>query len=237
MVMGVSHPAKFSDPIMEAITRTLKAVLPPGTLAGEPLVLDPFAGTGRIHRLQAEGYLTVGVELEPEWAEMHPATICGDSTRLFQLVREHVTGVVDAVVTSPCYGNRMADTYAGDAKGSRRFTYRTHLGRDLSPGSAAGLQWGDAYRELHRRVWAQCAMLVRPGGWMLLSMSDHVRNDWTQPVTLWHATTLTELGFRLKRWEPIETQRVGMGSTGSREQRAREEWLLTFQMPERGNDE
>jgi hypothetical protein len=30
-------------------------------------VLDPLAGTGRIHQLQTYGYDTVGVELEPGW--------------------------------------------------------------------------------------------------------------------------------------------------------------------------
>ena len=223
----VKHPAKFSRAIVEAIERTLVAYVPPGTLAGEPTVLDPFAGVGTIHRLRKIGYQTVGVELEREWADQHPGTICGDSTRLAELV--YPFSAFDAVVTSPAYGNRMADAYDG-RDGSRRSTYRLALGRPLSDGNGAGLHWGDEYRELHWIVWQQCAQVLKPGGFFLLNVSDFVKNDYTQPVALWHAATLSRLGFQLVRWEPIDTQRFGLGSDASRGQRAREEWLLTFQL-------
>lgn len=229
MNRDVKHPAKYSAPIMEAIHRTLGAYVPTGTTAGEPWVLDPFAGTGRIHALQSIGYATTGVELEPEWAGMHPDTIVGDSTRLLEALGERIQ--FDAVVTSPCYGNRMADTYDG-RDGSTRHTYRIDLGRELSEGSAAGLQWGEEYRALHTAVWSQCAQFLKPGGYLLLNISDHVRNDWTQPVTMWHAHVLGRLGFDIQRWEPITTQRQRQGSSGSRDQRAREEWLLTFRKDE-----
>jgi hypothetical protein len=40
---------------------------------------NQIAGTGVIHELPNE---TIGVEIEPEWASMHPDTIVGDATRL-----------------------------------------------------------------------------------------------------------------------------------------------------------
>lgn len=71
-------------------------------------VLDPFAGVGGIHDLADDRWNTYGVELEPEWAHQHPRTRVGDATAL-----EWGDDSVDVVATSPCYGNRMADTYDG----------------------------------------------------------------------------------------------------------------------------
>ena len=103
------HPAKFSAPILEAIAGQLadEMVPPGGTL------LDPFAGVGLVHKLADEhGYDSLGVDLEPEWAATHERTICGDSTMLATLIGPYA-GHVDAIVTSPAYGNRLADQYLG----------------------------------------------------------------------------------------------------------------------------
>lgn len=92
------HPARFSDAILD----TIAPFLQPGWR-----VVDPFAGVGRIHELgERVGCQTVGVELEREWAWQHPQTIVGDARELVKIVGEKSA---DAVVTSCCYGNRMAD--------------------------------------------------------------------------------------------------------------------------------
>lgn len=89
----------------------LQAAVPPERY---PFVLDPFAGVGKIHTLENH---TSGIELEPEWAAQAPInkgiTIVGDA---LERMREWATFYVgfDAVVTSPTYGNRMADHH--DAK-------------------------------------------------------------------------------------------------------------------------
>lgn len=273
----VKHPAKFSQPILDAIRRVLPVYCPTGPLV-PAVVLDPFAGVGRVHELRADGYRTIGVELEPEWSGQGDGTLVGDSRRLRQVLA-NAPGtpwdnasqqvLVDAIVTSPCYGNRMADTYAGESvcptcKGigrvealaelegdqvacgtkacercegsgqiapTTRHTYRLYLGRELTDGNAGGLQWGDEYRQLHRQVWRECTKVLRPGGVLLLNISDHVRDDLPQPVTMWHSTTLTEYGFRLLAWTPIRTKRNKMGSDGSRDKRPDVEWLLTFRWP------
>src|SRR5207302_7210410 len=109
----VRHPAKFSDPLLPV----LRALIHPGAR-----VLDPFAGSGRIHEITDNA---VGIEIEPEWADLHPHTHCGNALDL-----PFADAVFDVICTSPTYGNRMADHH--DAKDdSRRNTYRHALGRPL----------------------------------------------------------------------------------------------------------
>jgi DNA modification methylase len=213
------HPAQFSTPILDTIAALLVVYVNPGST-----VLDPFAGVGGIHALS--DYRTVGVELEPEWAAAHPDTICGDSTDLSCMFDPES---VDAIVTSPAYGNRMADNYAGDANGSRRFTYRIALGRALSPWNGAGLQWGTEYRNLHETVWAECHTVLKPGGMLIVNVSNHIRKGIEQPVVEWHLSTLIDLGFRLEEARPVRTMRMRYGQNGER--RVSTEKVLALSKP------
>jgi tRNA G10 N-methylase Trm11 len=132
------HPARFTPSIMEMFTE-----LADRHHLHDARVLDPFAGTGRVNDL---GLDSVGVEIEPEWAGMSPRTLVGDATAL-----PFPAGTFGAVITSPTYGNRMADHH--DARdGSRRTTYRHLLGRPLSAGNAGAMQWGEPYQDLHRQA-------------------------------------------------------------------------------------
>lgn len=176
------HPAKFTDALIEPM-RVMLQLNHSGSL-----VLDPFAGTGKIHALHPE-YNTVGIEIEPEWAALHPRTICGDALRL-----PFSAGAFDTVCTSPTYGNRMADTYNG-RDGSRRNTYRIAIGRDLNQHNSGGLQWGKRYRSFHVAAWNEARRVLRPGGLLLLNMKDHIRRGVVQPVTAWHVETITAAGF------------------------------------------
>lgn len=102
-----AHPAKFSDEVLDALGEITKR-----RVKRHEKVLDPFAGIGRIHHLaDAKGWDSVGVEIEPEWADAHARTICGDSTKLTKRFKR---GQFVAVITSPVYGNRMSDSH--DAK-------------------------------------------------------------------------------------------------------------------------
>ena len=95
------HPAKYSAPVLDVITDILE------TRQINGLTIDPFAGTGRIHQLATHLRPTIGVEIETEWADMHPNTIQGDSTQLAQIVKQLDLPPVNAIITSPAYGNRM----------------------------------------------------------------------------------------------------------------------------------
>lgn len=195
----MKHPAKMTDVILEEIARHVL----PGRL------LNPFAGTGRIHLLEQADVETWGVELEPEWANMHPRTILGDATAL-----PFVDDSFDCIATSPCYGNRMADHH--EAKdNSRRITYRHTLGRPLHPNNAGQLQWGKQYRKFHYEAWTEVVRTLKPGGRFILNCSDHIRKGEVQPVTTWHKLVLVGLGLHTTSQHRIETPRMGFGANAA----------------------
>lgn len=194
----MNHPARFNDDILAAIASLLPK---------EGLVLDPFAGTGRIHELATDRLRTVGFEIEPEWAALHPDTECRDSTRMSDVP----DGLYDAVATSPVYGNRMSDHYKAKDS-SRRFTYRSSLGRDLHENNAGRYQWGAVYVNLHEQVWRQCVRVLKPGGIFVLNVKDHIRQAQVVRVSEWHVGFLEAQGLELFTFMMVPSKGTGMGS-------------------------
>ena len=198
--MSTKHPAKFNDAILAAIESELPEV---------GRVLDPFAGTGRIHELATETRYTYGIELEAAWADMHPSTTIGNALTL-----PWIDNTFDAIATSPTYGNRMADTYDG-RDGSKRNTYRTALGQDLRSENSGAMQWGDEYREFHGKAWTEARRVLKPGGVFVLNVKDHIRKGERQYVTNWHVVHLqTVLGFHEIGAQRIPTRGNGFGANG-----------------------
>lgn len=191
---GISHPARYSDALLPVFAELL---------ADHKKVLDPFAGTGRIHEL--EGHITIGVEIEPEWATLHPDTIVGNA-----LVLPFDDEEFDAICTSPCYGNRLADSHNAIDPGARH-SYTHDLGRTLSKDSSGAMQWGDDYRKFHVMAWAEAIRVLRPGGVFVLNISDHIRNFTRCPVSAWHATILLNKGLKLIDCVPVSTSRLRAG--------------------------
>lgn len=193
---GIRHPAKYTDGLLPIF----ESMIPKGSR-----VLDPFAGTGKIHSLP---FQTVGLEIEPEWANMHVNTICGDATSM-----PFADSVFDVICTSPTYGNRMADCH--NAKdGSRRNTYTHSLGRKLHENNSGKMQWGAAYRELHEKAYVECKRVLREDGLFILNMKNHIRAGKEVDVFGWHLSCLDELGFELLRIEKLETKGNGFGANG-----------------------
>ena len=203
-MVKVAHPAKYTDVLIDEFVELLAPRIP---VMGK--ILDPFAGTGKVHllmdRLDFIGAGTWGVEIEPEWATLHTRTIVGDALNL-----PFTNNTFDAIVTSPVYGNRMSDHHnARDA--SRRMTYRHTLGRALHPNNSGQLQWGEKYREFHKAAWLECVCVLKAGGLFILNVSDHIRKGKLQPVTAWHTDTLLDLGLTLEAHSKIPTPRMRRG--------------------------
>lgn len=195
------HPAKFSGTILDLLKERTSGLS--GTL------LDPFAGTGRVHELAHEDLVTIGVELEPEWAELHPRTIVGNALHL-----PFPDGTFDVVVTSPCYGNRMADHH--NAKdGSKRNTYTHQLERPLHEDNSGKMQWGDEYRVFHRHAWKEVFRVSKPGTDFFLNISDHIRKGEQQLVTDFHLYNLLSHGWRFVDVWDVETPRQRQGANGN----------------------
>jgi tRNA G10 N-methylase Trm11 len=173
-VVVVKHPAKYSKALMPLLEEAVK---------GRHRVLDPMAGTGRIHSLPN---FTVGVEIEPEWATLDSRTLVGNALHL-----PFGDGSFDAVVTSPTYGNRFADHH--NAKdGSFRRSYTHDLGRTLHPDNSGTLHWGEPYREFHRLAWREVKRVLEPEGIFVLNCKDHIRKKEVQKVCRWHRDFLVD---------------------------------------------
>jgi tRNA G10 N-methylase Trm11 len=194
-MVHTKHPATYSNDVLDIFASIVKH---------DSCILDPFAGTGRIHEIARhdEGIITIGVEIEPEWARMHPCTTVGDATAL-----RFCDDTFDYVCTSPAYGNRLADRYVPkDTDTSHRFTYRIGLGRDLDERNGGGMQWGPAYKELHAAAIDEMVRVVKPGGLIMVDIKDHSRGNVRQEVTKWWKDMLQLAGAPY-----VTRRRVGTG--------------------------
>lgn len=220
LVGKVQHPAKFSDELIPQLYAVLK---------GTKNVLDPMAGVGKITHIRELGYngLIYCNELEPEWAEQiegaYKITTC-DARNL-----PYPDNFFDAICTSPPYSNRLADDF--EAKdGSKRITYRHFLGRKLSKGSTANLQWGEKYRQGQKEIWKECIRVLKPNGLFILNISDHIRRGQVVPVSEWHKQTLVDMGLEYHNTTTIETKRMRFGANSHL--RVGHENIFVFRKPE-----
>jgi DNA modification methylase len=216
----LSHPAKFTDSILEEAARVLWSHLPAGAT-----ILDPFAGTGKgVAFLRERGYRNaMGTDLEPpdSWGDAVDTKLVAQCDAL-NLGTLFLPESLDAVFTSPTYGNRFADR---DMRPSCAGTYAKGLGRNATDGSSCHLQWGNAYREFHAHAWAEVANVLKPGGLFLLNISDHYRAKRVQPVTAWHVSTICALDFEWIDARSIATPRM---TRGVNSKRCAVEWLHLF---------
>lgn len=198
-----AHPAKFSDVILQRIGELLAT-----RRDNKPsLVLDPFAGTGKIHQL--DSVTTVGVEIEHEWARQHRRNIIANTLHL-----PFRAGTFDGIITSPCYGNRHADHHnARDA--SYRHSYTHTLGRTLHDDSAGTLHWGENYRAFHDRAWSECLRVLRPTGFVILNVSNHIRRGEEQPVVEWHLGWFLAHDCKFVELDRVETPRLRAGANSA----------------------
>jgi SAM-dependent methyltransferase len=198
--MTVAHPAKFADAILKRISE----MIPREPFRDYPTVLDPFAGTGEIHRIKT--IRSFGIEIEHEWAQMHDFNIIGNTLAL-----PFRDATFDGIITSPCYGNRMADHHNA-RDGSRRHTYTHVLGRKLHTDNSGTLQWGDDYKSFHDRAWTECLRTLKPGGFVIINVSNHIRRKKEQPVVEWHLSWFLTHRCVFVELDHIKTKRMREGA-------------------------
>jgi 23S rRNA G2445 N2-methylase RlmL len=151
------------------------------TRPGE-LVLDPMCGIGTtLVEAAHHGRDSLGIEYEPRWAALAAANlnlaatqraigtgsvICGDATRLPDLVAGSVRGQVALVLTSPPYGPAVHGHVRPGPDGVRKTDHRYSDRpdpRNLAHRNLAGLYEG------FTAILAGCARLLRPGGTVVVT--------------------------------------------------------------------
>jgi hypothetical protein len=173
-------------------------------------VYDPMAGVGGL-----EAILEPFHDLTPWGSEIEAEYAAEKAWIVHEDCRNHVDDYC-LVVTSPPYGNRMADQYLGTpveqelrattGKKPRRNSYAIDLNRRVSEGSSAGLQWGPKYRDLMTDIWAHVAEKnVSPGGHLIVNVASHFRDKEYRPVAEWTLSTLLDLGLVLIEARFVET--------------------------------
>lgn len=250
-----AHPAPFSLPVLDYIATVLEEE---AELRNKKKlrVLDPFAGIGRIHDLPHD---TVGVELEPEWAQQHPKTEVGDATNMRFRAKSF-----DVVAYSPCYGNRMADSHNNkdackacegwgqwyeqvdnksylvtckSCKGtalSHRRSYTHYLGHKLSDNSAGDMHWGPKYRRFHWRFLEEADRVLRVSGLHVLNIANHEKTikgeRYEVRVSEWWINRLIKMGYTIEHVARIHTSKYRYGT--NRDLRTKGELVVVARKPE-----
>ena len=223
------HPAPYSPSVIKAMATLVNAEAQRLDMDPEQMmILDPMAGTGRVHQLVGRTY---GIEIEPEWAAMHLDTKVGNALDL-----PYSDDTFHVVCVSPAYGNRFADHHNA-RDGSVRRSYTHDLGRPLDPRSSGALAYGLAYKQLHAAAWTEATRVLKPGGLFVLNVSDFVktigpkgnRREVIVPVAEWHLAQLFNLGYRLRSCETVATRRMRHGA--NREARVDGEIVAALRSP------
>ena len=225
--MTVTHPAKFTGEQLFHIYDHLPTLSSHLSRLG-PTVFDPFAGVGTVADLREHDarVIVTGMEIEPEWADQSPIVETGDSLTYMALTRKRY----DAVVTSPSYGNRMADSYDG-RDGSVRNTYRIALGRPLDEQNGARLAFTDApwdeYKDFHAEAIDGMVRVTRKGGRIIVVVKNFIRDGEVVDVVGWwraqfKARSLTEMAY-------IPIKAGGLGYGANRDERVEYEYVLVWE--------
>ncbi len=221
----ITHPAKYTDKFIPIFADILKDC---------KVVLDPFAGTGKISKIKNFGFKgkIICNEIEKDFADIEKNDLqifgssvdewhIGDAENLNYLKDSSV----DGICTSPTYGNRMADNF--NAKnGSRYITYTHCIGHKLQDGNTGKMQFGEQYETKHERIYKELFRVLKNNGIFVCNVSNFIKNGNEVNVVGFHRKALEKTGLSFIEERKIETPRMGFGA--NREKRVKYESILIF---------
>jgi hypothetical protein len=105
-----------------------------------------------------------------------------------------------------------------------RHSYTHTIGRRLHPDNSGQLQWGQRYRELHAQAWLEALRVIRPAGFVIVNISNHIRHGVEQLVTEWHLEWFLNHGCTVVAVDRVHTKRLREGAN----HRARLDWENVF---------
>jgi hypothetical protein len=211
-----NNPAKFTNSILDVITDKLIGF-------GGKYILDPFGGSGKIALIKKSipCYIHCN-DIENGWKEDYPV----DKWYHQDAQTLDTKGLLyDAIVTSPTYGNRMADHHnAKDA--SKRITYTHRYGAKLTEGNTGVLHFGNEYKNKHVAIFRHLLTLLKDGSIVMVNVSDFIRKGEVVGVVSWWKDMLEGLGLAFIEEVQIKTPRMRFGANN--EKRVEGESLLVF---------
>lgn len=229
------------------------------------LILDPMCGIGTtlVEAIHA-GRRAVGVELDFRWARLaranvdhartqgasHPAHVIEGDARLTPQLLTDEHRKADLIVTSPPYACPVATVFT-----ENMLTHNGPLRREdtnnYSPDrSNLGHARGDAYLAAMAEVYAACAAVLRPGGFLVLVTKDMRLNGalrdlsgdtiqlcqdaglryWQRIIGLLATIHESELVMRPSLWQVLNVRRAR--SHGERTHVVAHEDVLVFRKPD-----
>lgn len=222
----ITHPAVYSErfiPIFAEIAKKYDA----------KTVLDPFGGVGNIGKIKDYGFegKVIANELEAEWSAFHESnkvdeSITGDARKMPSIESDSI----DAVITSPTYGNRLADRRI-TAKVDN-LTYANSLGRELTSGNSGRMHYGPKYKQLHNEVYKELYRVVKPGGIAVINMKDFISKGKVVPVTDFHINAMLNAGFELLYRDKVKT--TGLATGKIKRPKVESEDIIVFEKPSKG---
>jgi SAM-dependent methyltransferase len=248
----VKHPAKYADvllPVMAEWLQGCERVLDPFGGVGKLVQIAPnaylnelepewaqqcYMGSRRTtiadaRKLPYPDAVFDAVCTSPTWgnrmADHHDAKEkCSRCKGIGMVYEVYVQGMENYNPYKPCYkcGCTGYRSY-------KRNTYRHLIGRPLHQSNSGKMQWGDDYRRLHLLAWAEVWRVLKPGGWFILNISNHIRKGNEIEVTEWHEHQLAIRGFEKMDHKHIKAPRQRQGA--NRQLRVDYESLILFQKP------
>lgn len=217
-VSSPKHPAKFTDSFIPIFANLLK---------GKKKIIDTMCGTGKICKVVEFGYLgeIYCNDLEAEWFDSKYRDACVAFTSNDARKLPFNDGFFDAIVTSPTYGNRMADSHNAKDE-SIRNTYTHKLGRKLTQGNTGNMQFGEKYLRTHLEIWQEAHRILCDDGLLIVNLKNHIRKGIEVDVCDKQKKIIMEAGFTFcdDIIIPVKSNRMGANA----DKRVKYEHIFVF---------